>query len=847
MEITADTVEITADTAVSGDLASQFVTINETVVNFDFDPPVDLESQNIDEDNIGDCSTTECEYADEEEIPILPESVAEAVRDITEICKENVQQQENFSDVPLYDGCTKNIGFVLLIICSLSIRFKFSDEALSHIISLIGLILPPGHVMIKSVYALKDYLKRFVCFPTIHYLCTWCGTHVSKGDKTCKNDHCQKDLSQSGAIGYFIQHSIIEQLRLMSKRESFLHKIRTHRFAHYEKNVDANISDIYDGSNYKTAFEKGFLSDPHAVSFSMNTDGVQIFKSSTVSMWPVYLTINELPTTDRKLKENVIYYGLYIASKKPQMWSYLKPLYQELKQLEEGVKVDDKAGNSFTMKATILNCVCDLPARCMVSNSMQFNGFYGCWFCHQPGETYKTNKGGNVHIYPFKDEDPKGPPRTVENLQEDVNQVVENVQANVTDYVVRGVKGPFWFMFLPHFNVIHGFVIDYMHGVCAGVMKMMLTLWFDKQHKNEAYSILDHKTTVSDRLSAINPNIQITRPPRSLNELSHWKTAEYRNFLFLWSLPVLHDILPEEYFLHFSLLVRGIFTLARENISMSELRNAEQCLTGFVENFASLYTQRYMLMNIHQLLHITDCVTANGPLFANNCFAFEDFNGYLLKNIHGPTGVEMQVINAITKMQAIPTLQEQYVEKNSLDEVFVNKIVRPNYLGEDLCIEAGIYVLGYTCPKRLDPDEFVAISALGIGFSADVVEYKKVFLTKLSSAVYATSYERKMKRNQSTIKYADPMASGSIKFATVKSFVQVGNTCTDGSINVALINPLPFGDGVSYSPQKPCHRVSVSDTGTVAIQISSILKVCNLLNMSGTVHVSEFPNKYEKD
>jgi hypothetical protein len=99
----------------------------------------------------------------------------------------------------------------------------------------------------------------------------------------------------------------------MCKRESWLKKVQTHRFSHYSNNKETDISDVYDGSNYKTAFRSGFLNNPNSVSFSFNTDGVQIFKSSTLSMWPVYMLVNELPPTDRKLKENIIYFGLWIG------------------------------------------------------------------------------------------------------------------------------------------------------------------------------------------------------------------------------------------------------------------------------------------------------------------------------------------------------------------------------------------------------------------------------------------------------------------------------------------------------------------------------------------------------
>lgn len=55
----------------------------------------------------------------------------------------------------------------------------------------------------------------------------------------------------------------------------------------------------------------------------------------------VFMTMHELPMSERVLKENIIHYGLWNASKKPMMWSYLKPLHEEMKQLEDWVIMED--------------------------------------------------------------------------------------------------------------------------------------------------------------------------------------------------------------------------------------------------------------------------------------------------------------------------------------------------------------------------------------------------------------------------------------------------------------------------------------------------------------------------
>ena len=109
--------------------------------------------------------------------------------------------------------------------------------------------------------------------------------------------------------------------------KSFTDKIRTHRFQHYKSNKDGNICDVYNGSIYRNLFEDGILNSPNNILFAMNMDGVAIFKSSKISMWPVFLLINELPLSDRKAGENTLFYGVWIASRKPVMWRFLQPLY----------------------------------------------------------------------------------------------------------------------------------------------------------------------------------------------------------------------------------------------------------------------------------------------------------------------------------------------------------------------------------------------------------------------------------------------------------------------------------------------------------------------------------------
>lgn len=64
----------------------------------------------------------------------------------------------------------------------------------------------------------------------------------------------------------------------------------------YEKRkASGTYSDLHNGKVYQDHIASGFLSNRHNVSFTLNTDGVPVFKFSGFSFWPIYLSINELP------------------------------------------------------------------------------------------------------------------------------------------------------------------------------------------------------------------------------------------------------------------------------------------------------------------------------------------------------------------------------------------------------------------------------------------------------------------------------------------------------------------------------------------------------------------------
>ena len=98
------------------------------------------------------------------------------------------------------------------------------------------------------------------------------------------------------------------------------------------------------------------------------------FSSSKFSLWPCYFVVNELPYQLRLLKENMIIGGLWFGQEKPNMRVFLKPIIAELATLErDGIEVQSPSiPHPFVSKVILLAGTCDLPAKCMILNTIQF-------------------------------------------------------------------------------------------------------------------------------------------------------------------------------------------------------------------------------------------------------------------------------------------------------------------------------------------------------------------------------------------------------------------------------------------------------------------------------------------
>ena len=80
--------------------------------------------------------------------------------------------------------------------------------------------------------------------------------------------------------------------------------------------IDMNsVNDIKDGSIHNS-FKSANLNNK-TYSFTINTDGISLCDKSNLSIWPVFLEINEIAIKNRYYIDNVIIAGQFVIYFKP--------------------------------------------------------------------------------------------------------------------------------------------------------------------------------------------------------------------------------------------------------------------------------------------------------------------------------------------------------------------------------------------------------------------------------------------------------------------------------------------------------------------------------------------------
>lgn len=273
----------------------------------------------------------------------------------------------------------------------------------------------------------------------------------------------------------------------------------------------------------------------------------------------------------------------------------------------------------------------DAPAKAVVQNIMQFNGFFSCHYCEHPGESIEKRVK-----YPVRE-------NVIQRNHKDV--LLNMKEATISNHVVMGFKGFSVLALAPHFDVVYGFAIDAMHSDYLGIAKALCSSWFDSEnHINEFY-IGNKIEMVDNNISKIKLFSQCDRNPRTISDRKLWKANEWRDWCLHFSIGVLYTIIPDRFLLNYGEFVACIIMLSSKEVHQSEINDSRNLIENFRKVYQEIYGESKMTYNQHTLTHLPTSVQMLGPVWNFSNFPFESNNGCLINFVKSPKGVIQQIMN----------------------------------------------------------------------------------------------------------------------------------------------------------------------------------------------------------
>lgn len=349
---------------------------------------------------------------------------------------------------------------------------------------------------------------------------------------------------------------------------------------------------------------KDDLPEGDTISIKVNIDGLPLTKSSNMQLWPILAQVD-----NTQLNHEPMIIGAFSGSSKPSpVNDYLAQFVTEANNLyQRGIVVH---GKQFKFKISCF--ICDTPARSLIKATKGHAGYNSCDKCVQKGEYRRKMTFPETNAQLRTDE-------SVKNMTDKKHHTGSSILSS-----------------LP-VGMVSGYPIDYMHLVCLGNARKLISLWLKGPLatrlgpalvKEISSKLLDLKSCVG---------CEFARKPRSLGDFERWKATEFRQMLLYTGMVVTRDILPRAMYDNFMLLSVAMTILLSRRL-VNDLRDyAHVLLLRFVEHFGQLYGEEMITYNVHGLVHLCEESRRYGNLDNISAFPFENFLGQMKRLVRKPS------------------------------------------------------------------------------------------------------------------------------------------------------------------------------------------------------------------
>lgn len=290
-------------------------------------------------------------------------------------------------------------------------------------------------------------------------------------------------------------------------------------------------------SGLKKSIDRYFPKDkiPNKILYNVNIDGLPLAKSSSDQIWPILGSI----CIDFYTEPFAI--GIYSGKEKPRDCDeFLSDLVEDVNMTQQnGIIVDKKC---ISCKLNVFTC--DASAKAFITGTKGHNAYHGCGKCTQEGKFVL-----NRVTYP----ETKAPLRSDQSFSRKID---ENHHKRKS--ILEKIE---------NLGMVSQFPLDYMHLICLGVMKKLISFWI-RGKKNIRMSD-SSIATANDRLLSLK-NLtpkELLRTSKSLHKFDRFKATEFRQILFYSGPIIFFNCLDSKKYDHFLSLSIAIRILASKTSS----------------------------------------------------------------------------------------------------------------------------------------------------------------------------------------------------------------------------------------------------------------------------------------
>ena len=200
---------------------------------------------------------------------------------------------------------------------------------------------------------------------------------------------------------HYLYMSPIPRLILEFAQEELAKELVNYRRTMEQFHSPGVFRDYFDGQHFRQCKDKGLFKDIRDLALSILTNGVNITRQRTQTVWPITCTILNYPPEIRYKRMMLL--GLTPGPHEPKdLGSFFKPLLEDLDKLAAGVRCFDAFNKAiFDLRAHVCVVTGDTPAIAKMMDMKGANSLLPCRFCYIRGER-NTSRNGSKNYFPLK-------------------------------------------------------------------------------------------------------------------------------------------------------------------------------------------------------------------------------------------------------------------------------------------------------------------------------------------------------------------------------------------------------------------------------------------------------------